>query len=84
MVGKLQSLSDISEGEKGIVQRIVGGRTFNNRLLVLGFTVGSEVLVKQKPKFGPLIVLIRDSRIALGRGEAAKILVEVEKPSSAA
>jgi Fe2+ transport system protein FeoA len=36
--------------------------------------------VLQNPSRGPLLVLVRGTRIALGRGEAAKILVnEVEQ-----
>jgi ferrous iron transport protein A len=42
----------------------------------LGFTVGAEASVVQNFGRGPLLVLIRDTRVALGRGEALKVLVE--------
>jgi ferrous iron transport protein A len=42
----------------------------------LGVSIGSEVLVRQNYGYGPLIVVVHDTRIALGRGEAAKVLAE--------
>jgi ferrous iron transport protein A len=47
-----------------------------DRLLALGFTKGTRVVVLQNSGFGPVIVEVRDSRIALGRGEASRIMVE--------
>ena len=71
-----QSLSELPRGRRAIVQQISGGQSISNRLLVLGFTIGAEILVKQNPGFGPVIVYVKESRIALGRGEAAKVFVE--------
>lgn len=76
MAGDLQPLSKLSKGSQAVVRQFIGGQSLSKRLLVLGFTRGAEVSVKQNPGFGPVIVLVRDSRIALGRGEASKILVE--------
>jgi len=42
----------------------------------LGFTEGVEVQVIQNYGRGPLIALVRGARVALGRGEALKVLVE--------
>ncbi|MEA3326304.1 MAG: FeoA family protein [Chloroflexota bacterium] len=76
MANKLQPLSHLSQGSKAIVHHFGGGKNLSKRLLVLGFTKGVEVTVQQNSGFGPVIVLIRDSRIALGRGEAKKVMVE--------
>ena len=38
--------------------------------------VGAPLVVLQNPGHGPMLVNVRDTRIALGRGEAMKILVE--------
>jgi Fe2+ transport system protein FeoA len=46
------------------------------RLTSLGFTPGVEVYMVQNFGLGPLIVLVRGTRVALGRGEAHKIQVE--------
>lgn len=70
-------LSDLAAGTHAFVLHIFGGRGFVNRLLVLGFTIGSEVVVVQNYGHGPVIVSVRDARIALGRGEAKKVIVEL-------
>jgi len=76
VAGPYQPLTKLKKGSRGIVHHFSGGQNLNNRLLVLGFTKGAEVIVQQNSGFGPVIVLIRDSRIALGRGEASKVLVK--------
>ena len=48
----------------------------NNRLASLGFTPGVTINMTQNFGRGPLIVTVRGTRVALGRGEAAKIIVE--------
>jgi ferrous iron transport protein A len=52
-----------------------GGHHFLSRLASLGFTPGADLRVIQNYGRGPLIVNLRDTRVALGRGEASKILV---------
>lgn len=69
------SLSAMAPGEVGVVRQLAGGRGFVSRLATLGFTPGVKVNMVQNFGHGPLIVNIRDTRIALGRGEAAKVLV---------
>lgn len=44
-------------------------------MLTLGLTPGTEVTVLQNYGHGPMIVRVRDARVALGRGEAEKVLV---------
>lgn len=77
MTRNFQHLSRLPKGSKGIVHHLIGGRRISDRLLVLGFTKGAEVSVMQNPGFGPVIVYVRDSRIALGRGEADKVIVDL-------
>lgn len=68
-------LSRLDVGEIGVVQELDGGRGVVGRLAALGFTPDAEVTIVQNFGRGPLIVFVRDTRIALGRGEAAKIQV---------
>lgn len=68
-------LSRLDVGEIGVVQELDGGRGVVGRLAALGFTPDAEVKIVQNFGRGPLIVTVRDTRIALGRGEAAKIQV---------
>lgn len=70
-------ISDLDEGQRGVVHQLHGGRTFVNRLTALGVSIGVEVTVIQNRQRGPLIVKVRGTRIALGRLEASRILVEV-------
>jgi len=72
----LRSLSDLPSGRTGIVRCLMGGRGFVSRVAALGFTVGAAVTVVQNYGRGPLIALVRDTRVALGRREASKVLVE--------
>lgn len=69
-------LNALPAGEVGVVRQLAGGQGFRSRLATLGFTPGVEVNMVQNFGRGPLIVLVRDTRVALGRGEAAKVLVE--------
>ena len=73
-------LIDLREGESGKITEIRSGRGFRMRLTEMGFDKGSTVKVVGKPGYGPIIVEVKGCcRIALGRGEAAKIIVEVGK-----
>ncbi len=66
--------------ERGFIRRLCGGYSFVSRLLSLGFTPGAPVtMVQNHGRRGPIIVLVRDCRIALGRGEARKVLVQREE-----
>jgi Fe2+ transport system protein FeoA len=68
-------LSAMHKGEHGVVVKLTGGRRLLSRMATLGFTPGADVTVLQNFGRGPLIARVRDARIALGRGEAGKILV---------
>jgi Fe2+ transport system protein FeoA len=52
---------------------------FTKRLSDLGLTPGTKVtVVKSAPFKGPLEVTVRGSRLAIGRGMASRILVDVK------
>jgi ferrous iron transport protein A len=70
------SLSEIRAGESAVVRDFPHGHGIAGRLTSLGFTPGVEVQMTQNFGRGPLIVTVRGTRVALGRGEAAKICVE--------
>ena len=53
---------------------------FSKRLSDLGLTPGTQVtVVKSAPFNGPLEVSVRGSRLAIGRGMANRILVDVKR-----
>lgn len=68
-------LSSLRSGEHGEVVALNGGRALLGRMTALGFTPGAEVAMVQNFGHGPLIVRVRDARVALGRGEAGKVCV---------
>ena len=76
---QLVSLDTLVPLQKGYLRSLEGGRGLLSRLASLGFTPGAPIEVVQNRGRGPLIVLVRECRIALGRGEARKIWVQVER-----
>jgi len=87
-------LTDLRAGESGIITSIKAGQEtghgerrrarrgwgFRKRLEDMGLTPGTKVtMVKSAPFNGPLEVYVRGSRLALGRGMADRIFVEVKR-----
>ena len=68
-------LSMIGTGQPARLVKITAGRRLRRRLTELGLTPGVELRVLQD-KGGPLLLAINDSRLALCRGMAHKIMVE--------
>ena len=71
----MSPLSALRNGEVGVVQDIAGGYGFISRISATGFTHDTEVTMVRNWRRGPVIVFLRDTQMALGRGEAAKIMV---------
>lgn len=69
------SLSEIPAGASGQIRKFEGGHDFAARAIAMGLPLGAEVKVIQNYGRGPILVGIQGIRIALGRGEAAKIMV---------
>ncbi len=76
-----RTLSVLAKGESGVVRSLDGGRIFRSRAANLGFTTGAKVTVVQNFGHGPMIVALRGTRVALGRDEAAQVLMEGEDDS---
>ncbi len=81
LVQRLQSaagslpLDLLASGATGSVRKLHGGHRFISRMAALGFIPGALLKVAHNFSFGPLIVSIRDTRIALGRREARRVHV---------
>jgi len=69
-------LIDFKEGDKIRIKCVSCGMNFRRRLIDLGLFDGAEIEIIKNDKFGPLILKIFNSKIALGRGQAAKIYGE--------
>ncbi len=70
------ALSMANEGSVVKIMDIVSGERMKKRLSELGLYEGTEVLVSKNDVCGPVILKVLDSRIAVGRGQAMKIMVE--------
>ncbi len=70
------TLTELPVNDRATIRAFKIGRLETNRLAALGFTPGAEVNMTQNHGRGPLIVTVRGTRVALGRGEAARIIVE--------
>lgn len=68
-------LSMVSPGEKGVINRISGKDDTKRFLNNLGFVEGSPVTVISRVD-GNLIVNVMESRVAIGKKMANKIMVE--------
>lgn len=74
----LFTLVDLKSGESAKISALRGGKNLNARLSTLGFTPGVIIYMTHNYGHGPIIVTVRDTRIAIGRGEARHILVTRE------
>ena len=70
------TLSKAASGQQAKLISIEAGRGLTHRLAELGLTPGVELSVVQADRSGPILVLVRGSRIALGRGMAHKLIIE--------
>jgi len=66
----------LSPGQLAIIKNIPAGRRLSAQLTDMGFVNGSKVRIVQNQTSGPLLVSLGDSRVAIGRGIAQKIMVE--------
>jgi ferrous iron transport protein A len=69
-------LSEITTGKEVTLTGVQVGRELTSRLTSLGLTPGVVVQVLQNHGRGPIIINVRGTHVALGRGEAEKLMVE--------
>ena len=73
-----RSLIDLKPGEKAIIVELRGGGGMTNRLHRLGLVEGQELRkVSAIAWGGPIVVLVNRAQIAIGRGMARRIIVNV-------
>ncbi len=71
----MKTLVDLKTGARAVIQQLHGGREFSSRMAGLGFSPTAEIIVIQNYGHGPIIVEVRETRVALGRNEANKVLI---------
>jgi len=75
MENNIIPLAFMASGERGEIVGIRGGQRMAKRLYGMGLTPNSLVEVIVSNPAGPILINIRGSRVAIGRGMAMKILV---------
>jgi ferrous iron transport protein A len=74
----LKTLSALPAGRHVVVDSPEGGHEFRSRLANLGFTAGARLKIVQNYGHGPMLVSLRGTLVALGRAEAARVLVSAD------
>jgi len=70
-------LSEMKQGEKGVVIRVAGNGALRRRILEMGIVKGTEVFVeKYAPLKDPVELILKGFHISLRVEEAAQITVE--------
>ncbi len=73
-------LTDLQQGQKARILRLEGGHGFQRNLRLRGIREGKIVeVITRQPFGGPVIICVDEGEIAIGRGMASRVIVEVEK-----
>ena len=71
----VKPLSTIRSGEKVRLAGIEAGRSLNSRLIAMGLVPNVEITVVSNNHPGPFVIMVKSSKVMLGRGMAQKIMV---------
>ena len=69
-------LSTIDQGKEVTLIDIRGGRGVRSKLYSIGLVPGVTLKILNRSGSGPVMIAVKDSRLAIGRGMADKIIVE--------
>jgi len=78
-VSEGRTLVELRPGKSARVVGCAGGHGLKCRLAAMGFTPGSRITVLNNHRGGPVLVMVHGTRVALGRGQAAQVLVQAEE-----
>ena len=73
------TLDLIHKGSFVVVKSLSGGHDFLAKVAALGIYNGALLSVIKNSGKGPVLVSVHNTRVALGRGVAQKVLVEPKK-----
>ena len=75
------TITSLHEGDQGIIHAIEGGSAITSRLAGMGIFTNARFRVAQVSG-GLIVIQVANTRIALGQGEASKILVNKIDPEA--
>ena len=71
-------LSELKPGEKGVISKVVGDREVRRRLLDMGLTRGTEIIVVRRAPLGdPVEFLLKGYNLSLRKRESENVYVLV-------
>jgi ferrous iron transport protein A len=70
------TLLDLRKGQSARIVELPLGSMARHRLLDLLILPGTEIKIMRRDFVGPVIIQVRTSRVAIGRGLASQIIVE--------
>ena len=74
-------LSELTQGQEGVVKRVRGSARVKRRLQEMGFVAGARVRVEKfAPLKDPAEYVIRNYHVSLRRQEAAMVVLEPDLP----
>ena len=72
-------LSELEPGEKGVISKVIGDREIRRRLLDMGLTRGTEIIVVRKAPLGdPVEFLLKGYNLSLRKRESENVYVLVK------
>jgi len=71
----VKPLSTVRSGQRVTLAGIEAGRSLNSRLSAMGLVPNVEITVISNNHPGPFVILVKRSKVVLGRGMAQKIMV---------
>ncbi len=76
-------LSEMKEGERGVIVRVAGNGALRRRILEMGIIKGTTIYVeKYAPLKDPVELIVKGFHISLRVNEAAQIIVEKTEQTS--
>ena len=69
-------LSNVDTEKEVTLIAITGGRGIRSKLYSMGLVPGVKLTVLNRNGTGPVMVAVKDSRLAIGYGMAKKVLVD--------
>ena len=71
------ALDKLKKGRRGRVVEVTGGRAAALKLSAQGIVAGAVIEKTSELRGGPVLVKVGGSQVAIGRGLAQRVLVEV-------
>jgi len=69
-------LTKAKPGQEFYLKEVIGGTGVKKRLMAMGFVPGVNLSLASGGKGGPVVINLHNTKIAIGKGLASKIIVE--------